>query len=193
MKPKHDAMYWIDRFQEDSPRLDEDKKYELTRSLLVHAIPLQPEEADLFLRTNPNSAEVNDALRYSGIERKVAHAYSARRDLFDGPIQIGKFLADFRAILNEFYKPGELDEIIYFSGGNHEQIGLAVMWLVGGNHPTYRRIRNAYLPEITSLVEVYTSPEGKPSGVRDITHTLFDGEQDAVSQIEKLLGIKEKK
>ena len=49
---------------------------------------------------------------------------------------------------------------------------LAVQFLVGGDHPAYRRIRNAYLPEITDLIG---------------GGTLFDGPGDAVSQINRLM------
>lgn len=185
MESKHDASYWINQFQKDSLRLGDDKKYELTRTLLIHAIPLQPDEADIFLRTNPNPTEMDMTLRYSGIERKVAHAYGARRELFDNSERIERFLRDFRAVLDGFYTQEDLDEIISYTGPNQSQISSVVMWLVGRNHPTSRRIRNAYLPEITTLIEV-----GERE-TRDVTHTLFDGEGDAVNQIEnKILGNK---
>lgn len=185
MEPKHGPGYWIDRFQEDRYKLEEGKKIELTRALLIHGIPLQPEDADFFLSANPNSTEIDKAQHYSSIERKVARAYSARKGLFNDSKLRDRFLADFRTILTGFYTQGELDEIIpYIDNGE----ALVVMMLVGGSHPASRRIRNAYLPEITSLVEVHISPEGKHLGGRDITHALFDGEGDAVSQIERLIG-----
>lgn len=179
---KRDPDYWIDRLQRDSVILSEDKKYQLIRSLLIHEVPLEPNEADFFFTTDPNAEDLAKATRFSGIERKVALAYTRQR-AFDNSGRREGFLNDFRTILGGFYAKDELDEMIPYMVDGGE--GLAVKWLVGLDHPTVRKIRNAYLPEITSLIDV--SPKGEILGTEDETYKLFDGEEDAVTQIERLL------
>jgi len=184
---KHDTHYWIDRLQADSGRLSEDKKYQLIKSLLVHEVPLEADEVDFFFNTNPNAENLDNATLFSGIKRKVALAYTRQR-AFDNPERREGFLNEFRAILKGFYTKDELDEIIPYMVDGGE--GLAVKWLVGLEHPAVRKIRNAYLPEITSLIRVDITPQGRILGAEDETHILFNGSEDAVSQIERIVGVK---
>lgn len=184
MEPMHDLHYWFNRVQEDSRKLSDDKKYQLTKSLLIYTVPLKPDEADIFLSTTPSARELDDAIRYSGIEKKIADAYSRSGENY--PKRRESFLRDFRSVLDGFYTQEELDEIMSYMVDERND-GFVVVQLVGANHPTFRKIRNAYLPAITDLIEIdIVSGRG-----RDVTRTLFDGKEDAVSQIEKLVSGKE--
>lgn len=169
--------YWRKRLSEDSYKLDDRKKIGLTRALLMYQVPLQPDEADMFLNTDINSMNSNEKSRYSIIEKKVSDAYSGVSEIND-PNQRTVFLAEFRNILQGFYTKEELDEnISYMTDGEH----LAVGWLVGATHPSFRKIRNAYLPAIVTVKEI------GQSAVSDITSQVFSGEGDAVSKIERLV------
>jgi hypothetical protein len=192
MKSEDRPRYWLDRFKEDEKRLEEDKKISLLKCLLVDTIPLSGEEADFFIKESPKTGDMEKLRRYSNIESKVGRAYSS--GFLEDPELKERFRDNFRKILTGFYTKEELEEIIsYMDYGEH----LAVGKLVGFEHPIIRKIRNAYLPLITDLVEVSVNKNGKIVGGRDLTPLLFDGEGDAVDQIERILGVdkhkKEKK
>lgn len=184
---KHDAHYWIGTLQRDSVRLSEDKKYRVIKSLLMHEVPLSSDDADFFISANPKPDDFGGTVRFSGIERKVALSYSSSQRTINEQPRRNKFFEEFKDALKGFYKEEELEELATYMVDGGE--GLAVKWLVGLNHPAVRRIRNAYLPEITSLVRIDIDNQGNVIAVEDETPKLFNGREDAVAQIEKILGI----
>lgn len=179
MKQKHSAEYWLERLSQDKQKLDENKKLELIKALLIDLVPLKPDEADIFLNTELNAQKIDNILEYSEIEKKVGESIGGIPENYKQEKK--RFLKSFRNILSGFYTSRELDEIISYWGYCEELI--VVGRLVGMEHYGIRRIRNAYLPVISDLIEIDpVSGEG-----RDMTYTLFDGEGDAVSQIERLV------
>ncbi len=168
------------RLEEDCHRLDEYRKVKLARALLIHSIPLSPEEYELFVGLETDEKNMDRIQRYCEIERKVCEAYTTRCASFIDPEHRERFVIEFRSVLEGFYNREELNQLV-FCMANAES--MVIQLLVGGDHPIFRRIRNAYLPEIIDFLSV---DEG---GVKDITYTLFDnGRGDAISKIKRLLG-----
>lgn len=66
--------------------------------------------------------------------------------------------------------------------------GSYFIYKIGRSHPLWRRVRNAYLPGMTSLITIHQDDQGNFLKATDETSSLFNGPDDAVSQIEKLLG-----
>ncbi len=180
--------YWAKRFREDCSKLEDNKKISLVKSFLQYSIPLQKDEADFFMDENPDSKDMDKLVRYSGIEAKIETAFNSTFNsssgLFNNPGAIENFWDDFRKILTGFYTKEELDEIASFA--YNDDVGLIVMDLAGPDD-YFRKIRNAYLPGMTDFIGIDLSGGGS------VNYTLFDGKEDAVSQIERILGINKQK
>lgn len=172
---QHSGRYWLDRFNADRDKLDEKRKQELVKTVLTYLVPLTPEEAELFITSKRKTAE--ELLAYSVIERKVANAYSCASQ----PSENKALSESFRKVLEGFYTPQELDEIAPWFVLDQD-VDIVMFRLAGYEHPSARRIRNAYLPEIMDLVVI------DKKGGHDMTYRLFDGPGDAVSQADKLMG-----
>lgn len=182
MERSDGPQYWLERFAEDSKVIDEKTKQQLVKTLFVDFLGLDGDDIEFFFNPDliPNAQDPEEALKFATIEKQVGISYdsgiSEWNDLkYEERHQL--FVNSFREILGSIYNQKELDEIIGCMGKEEE--GFLVMQLLGKDHFARRRIRNAYLPMITSLVQL---------GGEDLTHTLFDGEGDAVDQIERLVG-----
>lgn len=171
--------YWLNRLQSDGILLTETQRMQLVQAHLECLVGLNPDELSTFL--DPQVFEDQDRSRlidYTKAERKVADFYNCATTYTD-PESIKEkrelFMPKFRETLKDIYSPGDIDEFSQFMPEGDE--GMVVRMLVGIHHWTTRRIRNAYLPGITTVV----------SGGKDVTHLLFDGPGDAVDQIEKVI------
>jgi hypothetical protein len=181
MKQARNASYWGSRLREDAKRIDESTKKRLLKSFLVHTTVLKPREVDLFLAPKEELSSSEAIMAYAIVERKIAEEFGGESP--EDFTKRDRYLEELKSHLSKFYTPPELDEIIPLILSVRDASTLTT-WLAG-DHYGFRRIRNAYLPEITDLVEI--NPEtGKG---RITTNDLFvEGPTDAVAQIEKLLG-----
>lgn len=179
------TIYWYNRLRENSHQLGAEQKMVLTRLLLEKGFGLSTAEVEIF--TSPialtDAKELEETLHYSMVEKKLARFFSSCLDDEADKVtekRRQEFSTGFRAILTNFYTSAELDEMISLMGKTDEVYGsdkvYVLMWLLGEEHFIVRRIRNAYLPAITSAVQI---------GKGDISHTLFDGKEDAVDAIMK--------
>lgn len=172
--------YWTQRFESDGILLTETQRIQLTRAVLEHLVGIPQNELEAFLdpdvQDNPDPEKL---LLYSLAEQKIANFYNG--PLEDNPEDFAqrmrRFLPVFRENLKGLYSDEEMDKFISYMKSRSDA-SLVSRILVGHRHWIIRRVRNAYLPGMTNLIV----------GGKDITHTLFDGPDDAVSQIEKLLG-----
>jgi hypothetical protein len=184
-KKPRDANYWGSRLREDKTRLDKATKLNLIRGYLLYTTPLEKEEVDLFLAPSDEISDPEALMQYSITEGKIAEIFSSE---FEADwIRKQQYLDFFRDCLGRFYTPSELDEIVSHIHSARDANALTV-WLAG-DHYAWRRIRNAYLPEITELVSIDTETgQGE-----DLTGILFaEGPEDSVSRIERLLGRRKK-
>lgn len=175
---RHDAAYWLSRLDEDSVKLDGDRKIRLVEAELRHVVPLTREEIGIFLNANPRDKD--RLVEFSVIEQKVAEAYGSS-DYNNYKKRRKKFLGEYREIMRGFYTDDQLDDLFLQLDDEGRSDSLIVHKIVGRNHPAIRRIRNAYLPGIVDLIVV------DENGGRDMTHTLFDGEREACDQIEDIV------
>ena len=171
----HDDKYWLERFDRDAKRLDENRKLGLQTTYLKYSVPLTEEEARFFLTANPN-LDTDTLVKFSLIERKVAEAYAIGIGEKGVKDRREQFLKDFREILGGFYTDRELDEITSHLDKEGRSDFIPILYLVGLNHCIVRRIRNAYLPEITDLCRT--------------NRILFDGREEACDEIDRITGIK---
>ena len=181
MERSDGPLYWLERFAEDSKTINEEAKQRLLRTLFVDFLELQSDDITFFFNPElaPNAHNPEEAIRFANVEKQVGRSYDSGTSGWDGlkyEERHSHFINSFREILGNIYTQEELDEISGYMGRGDE--GFLVMQLLGRDHFAQRRIRNAYLPMITSFVQV---------GGEDLTHTLFDGEGDAVDQIERLV------
>ncbi len=175
------SSYWLDRFPEDSKIIGEETKRQLVKTLFVDFLGLDTDNIAFFFNPDliPTAQNPEEALRFASVEKQVGESYDLGTSGWDDQKYQERhrsFLVSFKSILGDFYTQEELEEMISYMGKGDE--GFLVMQLLGRDHFAQRRIRNAYLPMITSFVQV---------GGEDLTHTLFDGEGDAVDQIERLV------
>lgn len=182
MEKEQRIGYWLKRFDTDSQSLTDINKLGLARALFVDFYDLKGDDINFFFDRNlvPTAQDPEMALKFSRIEQQVGISFDSGTSGWDEERyqeRNERFLGSFRTTLKDFYTEKELDELLSCAG-KHEQ-GLLVMLLLGGNHFMQRRIRSAYLPMITSLIEV--------GGRGDITYTLFDGKEDAVDQVDRLV------
>ena len=103
--------------------------------------------------------------------------------IFKSKEQSRLFFNDFKKIMDKIYTNEEIDELASYIAPGEES--LIVQHLVGGTHHAFRRIRNAYLPMIMDCIQITSN------GAQEIV--LFDGKDDAVSQLEKIMGVKKSK
>lgn len=184
---ENQSSYWSNKLYEDSEKLGEEKKFELVKALLKDHVQLSEDEIEVFLSYNATNNDPENILQESSLEhlsaeRKVANyfaTYNWEENETDYQARRNQFLDSFTTILEGFYTEEELKEITNIIAPGDEFI--ATIRLVGHMHPTMRKVRNAYLPLITNVLEVGSG------GVSDTTHTLFDGEKEPVDEIEDLL------
>ena len=182
-KQVRDAHYWGPRLREDKEKLDGRSKLNLIRALLIHTTPLSQEEVDLFLAPKEVLSNPDRVMQYAILERKIAEIFGGTYS--DSWEKREAYLVDLRNSLRDTYTSSELDEIQVHVKHNRDANALT-MWLAG-DHYGLRRIRNAYLPEITDLIEIDT----ETGNSRDLTASLFvEGSEDAVSRIERILVVK---
>lgn len=180
----------IDRLKSDSQRLDEGRKKQIYQTMLVNSLGLTEEEADLFTQSDYSlSAEDPEKLLiYARGEKKIADFFgggSNQKDEAERVEQKARFKTDVREELTGFYSEQELVELLSLIRCQSDEVFIA-LFLCAGSY-LVRRTRNAYLPSITDLLKVDT----KTGEGEIITHELFDGETDAVGQINRLLRIEE--
>jgi hypothetical protein len=175
------AKYWMERMQEDRNKLNNRVKLEVIRAFLLHTTSLTPEEVDVFTSPKEKLSDPDSLTGYAIVERKVARIFSG--DYPEKWESKTEYLSAFREALKEFYTFGELDEIQTYIETDRDASAVTV-WLASDSY-AWRRVRNAYLPEITDFVE--TGSKDRPG--RDLTASLFkEGAEDAVSRIERILG-----
>lgn len=178
---------WIQRLNEDRSKLDESSKLELIRATLMYTNPfLTLEETETFLIPQENLSNPDVLISYSNIEKKVALAYSGGYDENSKKWEREKYLKVIRNALAKLYSPLELNELESLLIGPWDVSAFVIG--IAGDHYGMRRIRNAYLPEITDLIQVDLET-GKG---QNLTRQLFEeGPEDSVSRIERVLGVKE--
>jgi hypothetical protein len=137
---------------------------------------------------------------FSAGERKVAaHFNESFPDMEEGNPEfeeqkrrVTDYRNQLRTTLEGIYSEAELDDL--YSRAWWFDDHLIMRKLAGRDYPLIRRIRNAYLPGMTDLITLQLDAEtGEVVGAEDNTYQLFDGPGDAVSQIEKILGIEDNK
>lgn len=187
-----DFFAWRDRmnaYAED--RIPIDVKIHIAHNVIKSTIPDSTDEDALLYfdsEFQPNTNEIEKSLRYANIENEL-------RMMFDGELKQDEWKKRARAhheglvpILLANFNQDEITD--FLMGMQVDDMILdtsAALWLVVGESLWGRRIRNAYLPSIISLLSV--DPEtGK---FEDISHNLFDGSNDAVDTVNKLLGKKD--
>lgn len=199
MKNEKDSRisYWWARLEQDSKKLDDVRKLLLVTSVLVNHCQLTPEELSIFLDPTfvPTSADVDKTLRYSVIEKKVARFYNGSPSKKKAPEQDKLrqhnegFIADSKKALEGFYTNEEIDELFSYCKAVEDHLILNMM-LVGSDFYAVRRIRNAYIPGMTTLITGTIDEKGKVRNLQNSTHLLFQGQENAVSQLEGMLGKK---
>lgn len=181
-KEPRDTHYWSQRLRVEKGRLDARTKLEIIKSFLVNTSSITSEEADTFLAPNESLANPDAIMEYAIVEMKVAKEFSC--EIPANWENKDAYLRELRENLKSIYTLDEIDEIESYIQCIRDANAITV-WLAG-DHYGFRRIRNAYLPEITDVIENDTE-----TGVgRDVTGAVFkEGPKDAVSRIERLLGI----
>lgn len=176
--------YWMERITQDSDSLGDDKKLELAKSYISTFSDISCDELDVFFSTNPRES-LDSMMDYALVERKIA-------EFFGGEAVGGndidqkreEFISKLKTLLSDIYSPTELTELTSYMKCWMDD-NLVFSRLVGRKNPIMRKIRNAYLPEISNLIVIDT----RTGGSKDITHTLFDGDEEACDQIDRILGI----
>ncbi|MDP3974249.1 MAG: hypothetical protein Q8P92_05460 [Candidatus Daviesbacteria bacterium] len=185
--------YWFERLPIDgeSKFFNDGKKLALVKSALETIVTSTPEDLDLFL--NPSQLgkkDLDKVLRVAAVAKQVADFFGYSVPKYEKKEEEKRFTAffdTFRSVTNGFYLAQEQDELCNMLKPPTDAIWIT-MYMFGGDNPLIRRIRNVYLPSITSLIQVDVDDHGKITGGKDITHTLFDGPEDASDQIDHLLG-----
>ncbi len=173
---------WHRRIERDKDKISEGARLNLLKALIKNISYLSDSESELFLAPKERLQSIEAVTAYSSIERKVAQSFSAsgfdywKRD---------EFLSEIRESLLEIYSPEEIQSL--FSQINHSGDATVLVSQFTKDHYGLRRIRNAYLPEITDFIEI--DPE---TGIgTDRTKELFaEGPEDSVSRIGRILGIR---
>ncbi len=179
----------VEKIIEDRSKLDEHSKLKLIRAVLMYTTPyLSLEEAETFLTTQENLSNPDALLTYVNIEKRIADAYSSVYDESSEKWEREKFIKEMRDILKGLHSPSELNELESLLIGPRDVS--AFIMNIAGDHYGMRRIRNAYLPEITDLIQI----DAETGVGRDLTKELFkEGSGDAVSRIETILGLRKNK
>lgn len=177
--------YWIDRFTVDSQRLSEEQQVELHRAFLRIFCELTEDELAVF--TDPNSSfgtkDLDNGMIFLAAERRVSDYFlgeypdreSEEYDSMQRSAEAYQYA--FGEILTGIYTPEEIGEIILHIVDPWDWGTLRVL-IAGVENWLGRRIRNAYLPSITDLV----------ADGQDVGDEFFDGPDDAVAQIDRLMG-----
>jgi len=184
-----DFFAWRDRmrvYAED--RIPIDAKIQIAHNVIKTQIPHgTDEDATLYFdpEFQPNARELDKSIRYGQIENEL-------RMLFDGTIKqeewekrAQKHHEGIIPILLQNFTSAEITD--FLMGMQVEDLVLdmsAAIWIVGGESLWGRRIRNAYIPSIVSLLSV----DPDTGNYEDISHNLFDNNLDAVDALKKLLG-----
>ncbi len=177
-----DIHYWGSRLREDKEKLDDKSKLNIIIALLNHTTLLEPQEVDIFLASKERLSNLEDITQYAIVEGKIAEVYSAAHP--ENWAGRTAYLESIRNSLDGFYTPSELNEIQTHILSTRDADALTT-WLAG-DHYGFRRIRNAYLPEITDLISIDT----ETGRSQDLTDSLFaEGLDDAVSRIDRILGV----
>ncbi len=177
----------MDRFLKDSQRLEDDKKRLIYLTMLANSLGLTEEEADLFTQRDylPIASDPERLMAFANVERKISDYFSGGKvaDESNREMEKERFRDTIRETLTGFYSEEQLNELIPFMRCVSDEV-FVVMLLCDGSQMV-RRTRNAYLPAITTMVAI----DRTTGEAQDLTHQLFDGETDAVGDIEKILGI----
>lgn len=180
-RSKGRISYWSQRLRADGDIIDEGRKIEIFKALLRDYIGLSEKETEIFIHTSSPLVVVEtlgeDDLIYLQAEKKVADFYGKGYEKEQDPNR-KLFLIAFRAALDGFYNKIELDEMFSFLDQRSDT--LAVNWLTGNEHPINRRIRNAYLPLITDVLEVRSDRE-----VYEVD--IFNNEKDPSDNMDEFL------
>lgn len=186
--------YWLDRFQADSTRLTEVQRIGLINATLTNICGLEPQELVAFTLPQDELAAsgLDGMLRYASAERKIDLYFNGgskvgihSEDLAESRQRSDTFRQAFKEELEGIYALKDLDEVISVMGPGDE--AYVVQLLVGHSHPLWRKIRNAYIPGMTSLINRNYNEDGNFVRGEDVSHTLFDGQKDAVDEIENLI------
>ncbi len=173
---------WYLRVEKDKDRLSDESKFGLLVALIRNIAHLNYNETLIFLAPESESPNIESVIAYSAAERKIARAFGSgspndwRRE---------SFLEEVRPLLKAIYSSDEIEQLFSLVTTSGDATILVSQF--ARDHYGIRRIRNAYLPEITDLIEI--NPE-TGLGV-DRTRALFaEGPEDSVSRIERVLGIR---
>lgn len=196
--------FWWERFAIDSQKLTYQHRLSLVKTILINHCRLTPEELSVFLNPEftPTAEKLDETFRYTNAERKIANYYNSSfpqegtQAYKEWKQRHDDFKNDFKqqALTIGFYEKDEIDEILSYTTVTDDF--LIVIRLVGNDFYAMRRIRNAYIPGMVTAVsvvaEVVDDKHARIIQAEDITHTLFDREEDAVTQLERSLGINPK-
>lgn len=200
MEKESRISYWLNRLQADSQRLDDQHRLSLVKAILVNHCQLTPEELSVFLNPEftPTAEKLDETFIYANAERKIANHYNSSfpqegtQDYEEWKQRHDAFKNDFKQALTiGFYEKDEIDEILSYMPTS-EGDALTVALLVGRNFYAMRRIRNAYIPGMMTSELWDVDEKGRVLETKDVTYTLFDNGEDAVSQLERSLGINPK-
>ncbi|OGK29529.1 hypothetical protein A3B02_02280 [Candidatus Roizmanbacteria bacterium RIFCSPLOWO2_01_FULL_42_14] len=160
--PETDRVsYWLERFLKDAKKLSHEQRLDLTVAYLVHFCSLTPDEVAFFSDESffSSAHDIDKTLIFARIEQKLAAYYGAGYP--DPNTDEYSFLATaaavysqaFSTILAGIYSTAECAEIASLII-NPWDWGEVRAILVGKDFFLARRIRNAYLPEITDCYVV---------------------------------------
>ena|SRR3990172_10500376 len=178
------AKNWYLRIEEDKNRLSDASKYSLLKALIKNVARLNDNEAEAFLLPTDKLQNLEAITTYSVVERKIAKAFGGGTS----PDDWGRdsFLEEIKTPLQEIYSPEEIQSL--FSQICYSGDATVLVSQFARDHYGMRRIRNAYLPEITDFIEI--DPR-TGIGVEKTKALFAEGPEDSVSRIERILGIKQ--
>lgn len=184
-----DFFAWRDRmrmYAED--RVPTDVKIQIAHNVIRTQMPNStPEDATLYFdpEFQPNAQELDKSIRYGQIENELRMLFYGTIKQEEWERRAKKHHEGIMPILIQNFTSDEITD--FLMGIQAEDITLdtsAAIWIVGGESLWGRRIRNAYIPSIVSLLSV----DPNTGNYEDISHNLFDNNLDAVDALKKLLG-----
>lgn len=175
--------------------LTEEKKVNLIKSVLSNYCGLTDEEVLSF--TLPSDqltpSHVEDVMRYASAEAKVERSFNgaAKHGVFsEDPEVVEKSSNTMKETIKaETQHTHNSPDISMFIDSLTPMDGpFLISEIVGSKHPLWRRIRNAYIPGMVGLVTLHQDRRGNVVSAEDKSGELFDGNDDAVSVLENLIG-----
>ncbi|HVZ12423.1 MAG TPA: hypothetical protein VG965_05315 [Patescibacteria group bacterium] len=184
-----------DRLINRAQNLEDASRVRLIQSVLTNFCGLTDDQLSAFVLSSDQlgTAHMEDVMRYATAEASIALS-------FNGGSKVGVFAEDpevakrsvsamKEAIKAEVLYPADSQDMgMFIDSLTPMDVPFLISEIVGTTHPLWRRIRNAYIPGMVDVVTVQYDDVGNLVSAENKTGELFDGNDDAVDVVEKLMG-----